>query len=122
MEVTRVDKGDISKTLVDLVFCGWGVRGGFPIKKLSGYTGWQDCMLKHPTVRKSVASRTLRYHSRLLSNTLSAKTGTGQFASRMAANDPGVGSSIRLAPDSKAGPIAVKDLLPLIATDNDVVN
>ena len=44
-------------TLVDpyaLVFYGWGVRGGFPMKELSAYTACQDRMLKRPTVRKTV--------------------------------------------------------------------
>jgi len=44
-------------TLVDpyaLVFYGWGVRGGFPMKELSAYTVWQERMMKRPTVRKSV--------------------------------------------------------------------
>ena len=44
-------------TLVDpyaLVFYGWGVRGGFPMKELSAYTAWQERMMKRPTVRKSV--------------------------------------------------------------------
>ena len=44
-------------TLVDpyaLVFYGWGVRGGFPMKELSAYTAWQERMLKRPTVRKTV--------------------------------------------------------------------
>ena len=42
-------------TLADgyaLVFYGWGVRGGFPMKELGAYTAWQDRMLKRPTVRK----------------------------------------------------------------------
>ena len=44
-------------TLVDpyaLVFYGWGVRGGFPMKELSAYTAWQDRMMKRPTVKKTV--------------------------------------------------------------------
>jgi len=44
-------------TLVDpyaLVFYGWGVRGGFPMKELSAYGAWQERMMKRPTVRKSV--------------------------------------------------------------------
>lgn len=44
-------------TLVDpyaLVFYGWGVRGGFPMKDLSAYTAWHDRMLKRPTVKKTV--------------------------------------------------------------------
>jgi glutathione S-transferase len=46
-------------TLVDpyaLVFYGWGVRGGFPMKELSAYTAWQERMMKRPTVKKSVES------------------------------------------------------------------
>jgi glutathione S-transferase len=46
-------------TLVDpyaLVFYGWGVRAGFPMKELSAYTAWQERMLKRPTVRKTVDS------------------------------------------------------------------
>ena len=46
-------------TLVDpyaLVFYGWGVRGGFPMKELSAYTAWQERMMKRPTVQKSVES------------------------------------------------------------------
>ena len=46
-------------TLVDpyaLVFYGWGVRGGFPMKELSAYTAWQDRMMKRPTVQKCVES------------------------------------------------------------------
>jgi glutathione S-transferase len=46
-------------TLVDpyaLVFYGWGVRGGFPMKELSAYTAWQERMMQRPTVRKSVES------------------------------------------------------------------
>ena len=44
-------------TLVDpyaLVFYGWGVRGGFPMKELSAYTAWQERMMKRPTVKKTV--------------------------------------------------------------------
>ena len=44
-------------TLVDpyaLVFYGWGVRGGFPMKDLSAYTAWQERMMKRPTVKKTV--------------------------------------------------------------------
>ena len=44
-------------TLVDpyaLVFYGWGVRGGFPMKDLSAYTAWQECMMKRSTVKKTV--------------------------------------------------------------------
>jgi glutathione S-transferase len=44
-------------TLVDpyaLVFYGWGVRSGFPMKELSGYTAWQERMMKRPTVKKCV--------------------------------------------------------------------
>jgi glutathione S-transferase len=44
-------------TLVDpyaLVFYGWGVRNGFPMKELSAYTTWQERMMKRPTVKKTV--------------------------------------------------------------------
>jgi glutathione S-transferase len=44
-------------TLVDpyaLVFYGWGVRGGFPMKELSAYTAWQERIMKRPTVKKTV--------------------------------------------------------------------
>ena len=44
-------------TLVDpyaLVFYGWGVRAGFPMNELSGYTAWQERMMKRPTVKKTV--------------------------------------------------------------------
>jgi glutathione S-transferase len=44
-------------TLVDpyaLVFYGWGVRAGFPMKELSAYTAWQERMMKRPTVKKTV--------------------------------------------------------------------
>ena len=44
-------------TLVDpyaLVFYGWGVRGGFPMKDLSAYTAWQERMMTRPTVKKTV--------------------------------------------------------------------
>jgi glutathione S-transferase len=44
-------------TLVDpyaLVFYGWGVRGGFPMKDLSAYTAWQERMMKRPTVKKTL--------------------------------------------------------------------
>ncbi len=44
-------------TLVDpyaLVFYGWGVRGGFPMKELSAYTAWQERMMKRSTVKKTV--------------------------------------------------------------------
>jgi glutathione S-transferase len=46
-------------TLVDpyaLVFYGWGVAGGFPMKELGAYTAWQERMMKRPTVKKSVES------------------------------------------------------------------
>lgn len=46
-------------TVVDgyaLVFYGWGVRGGFPMKELSAYTAWRERMMKRPTVQKSVES------------------------------------------------------------------
>jgi glutathione S-transferase len=44
-------------TLVDpyaLVFYGWGVRGGFPMKELSAYTAWQERMMQRPTVKNIV--------------------------------------------------------------------
>ena len=44
-------------TLVDpyaLVFYGWGVRGGFPMKELGAYTAWQERMMKRPTVKRTV--------------------------------------------------------------------
>lgn len=44
-------------TVVDgyaLVFYGWATRSGFPVKELSGYTAWQERMMKRPTVKKSV--------------------------------------------------------------------
>jgi glutathione S-transferase len=44
-------------TLVDpyaLVFYGWGVRGGFPMKELGAYTAWQERMMKRPSVKKAV--------------------------------------------------------------------
>jgi glutathione S-transferase len=44
-------------TLVDpyaLVFYGWGVRGGFPMKELGAYSAWQERMMKRPTVKKTV--------------------------------------------------------------------
>jgi len=37
-----------------LVFYGWGVNGGFPMKELGAYTAWQERMMKRPTVKKSV--------------------------------------------------------------------
>jgi len=46
-------------TVVDgyaLVFYGWGMRSGFPMKELSAYTAWQERMMKRPTVQKSVES------------------------------------------------------------------
>jgi glutathione S-transferase len=46
-------------TLVDpyaLVFYGWGVAGGFPMKELGAYTAWQERMMQRPTVKKSVES------------------------------------------------------------------
>jgi glutathione S-transferase len=46
-------------TVVDpyaLVFYGWGLRGGFPMKELSAYTAWQEGMMKRPTVKKSIES------------------------------------------------------------------
>jgi glutathione S-transferase len=46
-------------TVVDgaLVFYGWGVRGGFPMKELSAYTAWQERMMKRPTLKKSVDAK-----------------------------------------------------------------
>ena len=44
-------------TVVDgyaLVFYGWGMRGGFPMKDLKAYTAWQERMMKRPTVKKTV--------------------------------------------------------------------
>src|SRR5919197_1289141 len=46
-------------TLVDpyaLVFYGWGVAGGFPMKELSAYTAWRERMMNRSTVRKTVES------------------------------------------------------------------
>lgn len=46
-------------TLVDpyaLVFYGWGVNSGLPMKDLSAYTAWQERMMNRPAVRKSVES------------------------------------------------------------------
>ena len=46
-------------TVVDgyaLVFYGWGMRSGFPMKELSAYTAWQERMMKRPSVKKSVES------------------------------------------------------------------
>ena len=39
-----------------LVFYGWGVRGGFPMKELARYTAWKDRMLQRPAVRKILES------------------------------------------------------------------
>jgi glutathione S-transferase len=39
-----------------LVFYGWGVRGGFPMKELAHYTAWKERMLQRPTVRKILES------------------------------------------------------------------
>jgi glutathione S-transferase len=42
-------------TLADgyaLVFYGWGLRAGLPLKDLASYTAWKDRMLKRPAVRK----------------------------------------------------------------------
>ena len=41
-------------TVVDgyaLVFYGWGVRAGLPMKELKAYTEWKDRMLERPAVR-----------------------------------------------------------------------
>ena len=35
-----------------LVFYGWGVRSGLPMKDLKNYTAWKDRMLERPAVRK----------------------------------------------------------------------
>ncbi|HEX5607301.1 MAG TPA: glutathione S-transferase family protein, partial [Candidatus Binatia bacterium] len=46
-------------TVVDgyaLVFYGWGLRGGFPMKELGAYTAWQERIMNRPTVRKTVES------------------------------------------------------------------
>jgi len=46
-------------TLVDpyaLVFYGWGVNGGFPMKEFGAYTAWQERMMKRPAVQKSIES------------------------------------------------------------------
>jgi glutathione S-transferase len=39
-----------------LVFYGWALRGGFPVKELGAYTAWQERMMNRPTVKKSVES------------------------------------------------------------------
>jgi glutathione S-transferase len=39
-----------------LVFYGWGMRGGFPMKELGAYTAWQERMMQRPTVKRSVES------------------------------------------------------------------
>jgi glutathione S-transferase len=39
-----------------LVFYGWGVRAGFPMKDLRNYTAWKDRMLERPAVRKILES------------------------------------------------------------------
>lgn len=44
-------------SLVDpyaLVFYGWGLRAGFPMKELDAYTAWQDRMMQRPTVQRVV--------------------------------------------------------------------
>jgi glutathione S-transferase len=46
-------------TVVDpyaLVFYGWGVASGFPMKELGAYTAWRERMMKRPTVSKIVES------------------------------------------------------------------
>jgi glutathione S-transferase len=46
-------------TVVDgyaLVFYGWGLRGGFPMKELSAYSAWQERMMERPSVKRSVES------------------------------------------------------------------
>jgi glutathione S-transferase len=37
-----------------LVFYGWGVNGGFPMKEPGAYTAWRERMMKRPTVKKCV--------------------------------------------------------------------
>jgi glutathione S-transferase len=37
-----------------LVFYGWGLNGGFPMKELGAYTAWRERMMKRPAVKKSV--------------------------------------------------------------------
>jgi len=39
-----------------LVFYGWGVRAGLPMKELAAYTAWKESMLKRPAVRKILES------------------------------------------------------------------
>lgn len=39
-----------------LVFYGWGVRAGLPMKEFGNYTAWKDRMLKRPEVRKILES------------------------------------------------------------------
>jgi glutathione S-transferase len=46
-------------TVVDgyaLVFYGWGLRGGFPMKELNAYSAWQERMMQRPSVRRSLES------------------------------------------------------------------
>ena len=46
-------------TVVDgyaLVFYGWGLGGGFPMKELSAYTAWRERMMLRPTVKQCVES------------------------------------------------------------------
>jgi glutathione S-transferase len=46
-------------TVVDpygLVFYAWGLRGEFPMSKLTAYTAWKDRMLKRPAVMKILQS------------------------------------------------------------------
>ena len=39
-----------------LVFYGWGLRAGLPMKELAGYTAWKDRMVARPAVRKVLES------------------------------------------------------------------
>jgi glutathione S-transferase len=46
-------------TVVDgyaLIFYGWGLRGGFPMKELNAYSAWQERMMQRPSVRRSLES------------------------------------------------------------------
>ena len=39
-----------------LVFYGWGLRGGQPMRELKAYTAWKDRMVERPAVRKVLES------------------------------------------------------------------
>jgi glutathione S-transferase len=39
-----------------LVFYGWGLRAGLPMRDLKAYTAWKDRMVKRPAVRKVLES------------------------------------------------------------------